>query len=446
MNLSELARRLGGELHGEDRAFAGFTTDSREDQRNRVFLAIQGANVDGHGFAAAVLAAGAAAVVAEREVEGTRIQVPNLVDALAAFGRSLRREFEGPVLGITGSTGKTTTKELAAAALAPLGPVLKTRGNRNTEYTSPLAWFESAGGERSAVIEMGMRGFGQIAHLASISEPTLGLITVIGTGHVEMVGSREGICQAKTELFQALPPEGPCLFWAEDDFAGPLRDACGGRPSFTFGFSPEADLRVLGSRTESLHRSRVLLEWQGDRAEAAIPMVGRHQALNAAAAVLSAVQAGVEFRAAVVALEAVEPPPMRMEMREREGVLYIVDTYNANPDSTSASLRALLELPCRRRLAVLGEMRELGDFSRTGHQMVGRLAADIGLDRVLFVGEAMGAAWEEALRAGLPSERAEMAAEVDLARIRLWLSEAREGDSVLIKGSRALGLEGAVPC
>jgi UDP-N-acetylmuramoyl-tripeptide--D-alanyl-D-alanine ligase len=365
---------------------------------------------------------------------------------LAEFGRSLRREFRGPVLGITGSTGKTTTKELAAAALSPLGPVLKTRGNRNTEFTSPLAWFEADGSERSAVIEMGMRGFGQIAHLASISEPGIGLITVIGTGHIEMVGSREGICRTKAELFQALPPDGVCLFWAEDDFAGSLREACAGRPALTFGFSPDADLRILGSRTESLPGSRILLDWRGERAEAAIPLVGRHQALNAAAAVLAAVQAGVPFCAAAAALEAVEAPPMRMEMREREGVLYIVDTYNANPDSASASLRALLELPCRRRLAVLGEMRELGDFSRTGHQMVGRLAAEIGLDRVLFVGEGMGAAWEEALRAGLPSERAEMKAEVDLAGIRAWLSEAAEGDAVLIKGSRALGLEGALPC
>jgi UDP-N-acetylmuramoyl-tripeptide--D-alanyl-D-alanine ligase len=445
MRLSELAQRLGGELRGEDREFIGFTTDSREDQAGRVFLAIRGARVDGHDYAAQVLSAGAAAVVCERPVEGTHIQVSSLVEGLAAFGRSMRAEFQGPVLGITGSTGKTTTKELAAAALSPLGPVLKTRGNRNTEYTSPLVWFEADGDEASAVIEMGMRGLGQIEHLASISQPTVGLITVIGTGHIEMVGSREGICQAKTELFRALPPEGPCLFWAEDDFAGPLRQEAAGRPVMTFGFSPEADMRVVGARTEAEDRSRVLLAWQGRQAEAVIPMVGRHQALNAAAAALAAVACGADFEAAVAGLESVEAPPMRMEMRRVNGALFVVDTYNANPDSACASLRALMELPGQRRRAVLGEMKELGDFGRTGHQMVGRLAAELGLDEILFVGSAMEAGYEEALRAGCPSERAEMIAEVDLDRVRAWLEKSGEGDVVLIKGSRALGLEGAVP-
>ncbi|MFN7367966.1 MAG: Mur ligase family protein [Armatimonadota bacterium] len=286
MNLTsaEFAARLGGVLHGPSTDLTNFATDSREAGPGTAFLCIQGAQVDGHTYWPQARAQGAAVAVAEREVEEPYILVPNLVEALANLGRSWRAEWSHPVIGITGSNGKTTTKELIAASLRSRGPVLKSPGNRNTEYTSPLVWAEAAG-KGIAVIEMAMRGFGQIAHLARIHQPTLGLITGIGTAHAE---------------------------------------------------------------------------W----------------------------------------------PPMRLEIRERNGVTIIVDTYNASPDSTVAAIRSLREAPIAgRRLAVLGEMRELGDFSEGGHRLVGRALMESELDAVLLTGGPTKFIESEAVQAGFPPER-----------------------------------------
>jgi len=443
--LAELAQRLGGVLDGPSEVTAtGFATDSSQVRPGDVFLAIKGSRVDGHAFCREAVAAGAVASLVERPVEGPHILVSNLVEALARLGVSWRAEFTGPVIGITGSNGKTTTKELTAAALSPLGSVLKSPGNKNTEYTSPLVWAESAG-KKVAVVEMAMRGFGQIAHLAHIHRPTVAIVTGIGTAHIEKVGSREGIARAKGEILEAMEPSGVAILPLEDDFYSELAERAPGAIR-TFGFHPDADAEVIAYR--ALDWQRTVVRWRigGEEVEAELGAVGRHNALNAAAALLAAREVGVAPREAAGALRETEWPPMRMEIREIGGVTYVVDTYNASPDSTSAALRAMAELPIRgRRIAVLGEMRELGDFEESGHRMVGRALCESDPDLVYLTGGPTSFIADEAFRAGFTEERVTSSPELDLEDVRAFLKRTvRPGDVVLIKASRALGLEQAL--
>lgn len=445
LTLSELARRCGGELHADNQLVTSFATDSREACPGSVFLAIKGANVDGHDFASQVWKAGAAAILAERPLDGPHILVANLVEALAKFGGSLRDEFAGPVIGVTGSAGKTTTKEFVSAALSPCGTVLKNRGNRNTEYTSPLLWTERRESDWAAVVEMGMRGFGQIRHLAEISRPTMALVTMVGTAHIEMVGSRDGIARAKGEILEGLPPDGHAVFLAEDDFLPALKSLCS-VPSSTFGFSPEADCRITGYRAVSWKSSVIEGTLDGARWQAELGILGRHHARNAAAGLLAGVRAGTPLEKAAEALSRAELPPMRMEAVERSGVTFLIDAYNASPDSTCAALQALAEVPASgRRCAVLGEMRELGDYTERGHRLVGQALASSMPDSCLLTGGPTKWIAEEALKGGYPASRLIQLDSLDLGEVRRFLEALKEGDVSLIKGSRALGLETAIP-
>jgi len=433
----ELAKILGGVLKAEPKLLvAGFVTDHREAAaaQGAGFLAIRGARVDGHDFAAAAIAQGASVVIAEKPVDAPHILVPDLVQALARLGAHYRSKFHGPVIGITGSAGKTTTKEFAAAALSPLGPVLKTRGNRNTEYTAPLVWTELADGTAAAVIEMSMRGPGQIAHLAGISRPTIGLITNIGFAHLETVGSRDALAEAKGELIRALPEWAPIILWSGDPYYRALSEMSAG-PVKSFGFQELSDCWLQSYTALGWDRSRITGYVEGQPFEVELPVVGRHLALNAAAGLLAAVLAGSPPSPAAAALAHAELPPMRMEVREVRGVRILLDSYNASPPSMVAAVETLAELPAERRFAVIGEMKELGSYSDEGHREVGRALAQAALDDVLFYGPATISAREEA---GL----GRMADSLD--DVRLFLGGLKEGDAVLIKGSRALELERAL--
>lgn len=450
MTLGELATRLGGALSPAENAgldFDSFVTDSRDVPAGSVYLAIKGERVDGHDFAHDALARGSVCAVVERAQElSCEILVPNLVDALANFGRSIRAEFTGPVVGLTGSNGKTTTKELLAAALSPLGPVLKNQGNRNTEYTSPLVWHDLTSDHRAAVIEMGMRGFGQIRHLASISQPTIAVITCIGTAHIEKVGSRQGILEAKSEILENLPEGGHAILWREDDYFGDLVNRTR-VPVTTFGSSPDADVQLVGYRMKSWSECAIRLRHGGEEFEVSLNAIGRHMGLNAAAAVAAAICAGVPFADAVSALATADLPPMRMEERIIGGATYLVDTYNASPDSTVAALRALGEgTAAGKKIAVLGEMRELGDFTESGHRLVGKAIADTHPDLVLLTGGPTQWMHQEALAMGFPSGNMVVWDTLDLDAVKAKLVDlVKPGDVVLVKASRALGLEQAIP-
>lgn len=440
MKLAELAQRLGGSLHADPNLdFHGFSLDSRSVAPSSVFLAISGANHDGHAFVAEAMRQGAEACVVERPIAEPHILVENLVQALANLGRSLRREFSGPVVGVTGSNGKTSAKEMIAACLSSAGPVLKTEGNQNTEYTSPLIWTRALPEHWSAVIEMGMRGTGQIRHLAGISEPTHALITMIGTAHIEMVGSRQGIAEAKSEILEGLGPGGAAHLWAEDEFLSFLTDRSPA-PVRTYGFGHDAESRVVGYRALNLTQSLALIQLGGHALEIKLPTIGRHQALNAAAALLIAHSLGVDLHSAAAALEDVKLPPMRFEVRDFQGAKLILDNYNASPDSMVAALKTFDELPTAgRRIALIGEMKELGAFSEIGHRRVGLALSQATVDEVILFGDQSRFMLEEALQHGM-SKQAIRQAE-SLAQAREWLCDAGSGDLILVKGSRALALE-----
>lgn len=445
MTVTEFAERLGGELHGDgSRRVEGFATDSREVSPGCAFLAIKGSNVDGHVYVEAAAGSGACVCVVEHQVGVPHILVEDLVQALARFGRSLRAEFDGPVVGVTGSNGKSTTKELVAAALSPLGLVLKSQGNKNTEYTSPLLWAGLDPKKRAVVVEMGMRGSGQIDHLASVARPTVGLVTMIGTAHVEMVGSRAGIARAKAEMFDHLTGAMAAVLPRDDEFFADLAKAAPGLVR-SFGASPDSDCQVLGYRAVGLEGCVVRGSLDGVEWEVDLPLIGRHQANNVASAILAANICGVPVGQAAAAVQTVEAMPMRMEVVERGGVRVLVDTYNASPDSTVSALRALCDTTVEgRRFAVLGEMKELGAFTEGGHRQVGAALATLPIDRVLLTGGPTAFIADEALKVGFPVDKLESDDSLDLAHVRRFIASARPGDVVLLKGSRALGLERAM--
>lgn len=432
------AQIVGGRATGFEKgvAFYSFALDSREARPGALFVAVRGARVDGHDFAPDAFAAGAAGALVEQAVEGPHILVADVEEALAALGAHFRDQFHGPVAAVTGSAGKTTTKEFLAAALAPLGPVLKNEGNRNSQLTAPLVWAELLPSHRAVVIEMAMRGPGQIRHLCSFSRPSIGVITNIGTAHLEQLGSREAIAQAKVELFEELPLDGTAVLWREDDFFDMLRAHALG-PVVTFGTSEDATCRISGYEALSPTRCAIQGFLDGTLFACELPTVGRHQALNAAAALAAASVAGVKVWEAAEALTRAHLPPMRMEAVSIGGATVMVDAYNANPTGMSAAIATLRDLPCEgRRLAVIGEMKELGEGSAAAHRELGRELADAGVEAVVFLGEGARAALEEFVERGGAGSFAESAG--DAAE---FLQTLRPGDLVLVKGSRALELE-----
>jgi len=438
--LSELSRRLGAAFHGDPNSVVtGFATDSGSVQHGDLFLAFKGSRVDGHDFAADALAKGAVAALVSRPIDGPHLLVSDVVEALADMAASYRREFIGPVVAITGSAGKTTTKEFVASALSPLGSILKSQGNRNSEYTSPLVWNDLLPSHKAVVVEMAMRGFGQIRHLASFARPTIGLVTNVGYAHQEMVGSRAGIADAKGELLELLPPDGLAIIWNEDEFRDRLV-AKSAAPVKTFGFLDGADSRVTSYRAVDWDASEVSGVTNGCEWNTRLPAIGKHMALNAAAAMLVADTCGVALGEASEALRSVSLPPMRMQVIERKGVRILLDNYNASPPSMIAAIEALSEIPISgKRLAVIGEMRELGSDTEEGHRAVGRSLAASEIDAAILVGEATKFVHAEAIEAKNNLIRAS-----DFEEVRAFLDSALPGDAILIKGSRALELEKAL--
>lgn len=489
--LGELAERLGGELSGtatpnRQSEITGFATDSRDVMPGDLFIAIRGAQVDGHAYVEDAFKKGAVAALVERPISGPYIQVYSVVAALARMARSFRDEFDGPVIGITGSAGKSSCKEFLASALAPLGRVLKTEGNRNTEYTAPLMWAELREEGRGArdegcapstfdpqpftavVVEMGMRGRGQIAHLASFSKPTIAVITNIGVSHLSELGSRVAIARAKAEILEALPEDGIAILWAEDDYLALLTDialrAPGGssRRIMTFGFSEAADARIVSYRATGWESAEIEIAYEGNAYRATLPVVGRHQALNAAAGFLGAVSAGVPPSIAAQGLANAKLPPMRMAIRERGDVTYVLDMYNASPPSVIAALetvRDVLNSPsplcgegaagCGPFIAVLGEMRELGEHTEQGHRDVGEALVQFGVDRAILLAANVGTNHptatirEAAVDAGMPASKIEVVSSHE--EVKALLTETKGPAVVLVKGSRGVELERTLP-
>jgi UDP-N-acetylmuramoyl-tripeptide--D-alanyl-D-alanine ligase len=430
--------------------FAGAAADSRAVQAEQLFFALPGERVDGFDFVAQAVASGAAGVVVARDrgqpkgcAGATVIAVDDPRKALGDLARAVRAEFRGRIVAVTGSNGKTTTKELCAAALRPLGEVLRTPGNFNTDVGLPLTILSASGDEAAWVLEMAMRALGEIATLTEIARPDIGIITNVAAAHLETLGSIEGVARAKGELFAGLGPTATAILPVDDPLIAAQAAPVAPERRLTFGGRGTGDVRVLDWIPAGAGGSIVRYAVRGAPVVARLPLGGAHNARNAAAALAAALAAGVAPVDAARGLEAVALPPHRSAPVAAGSRTILDDCYNANPASMSAALAALAAAAgAGRRFAILGDMLELGPGAEAAHRALGR-AAGTALAGLTAVGALAPVVVDEARGAGLPADRAVVAASPEEAAATLapWTAP---GDWILVKASRGLRLERAV--
>ncbi|MDQ6744037.1 MAG: UDP-N-acetylmuramoyl-tripeptide--D-alanyl-D-alanine ligase [Candidatus Dormibacteraeota bacterium] len=432
LTVAEVLSATGGRLRAgpADAAFGSFHTDSREVAEGGLFFALRGSAMDGHEFVAQASRRGAAGVVVDRPVDAggaAVLVVDDTWQALYGLAGWVRTEVAPLVVGVTGSNGKTSTKEMAAAVLATRRNVLKSEGNLNTETGLPLTLLRLARENEVAVLEMGMQGTGEIARLASLARPLVGVVTGIGTVHAEyFADGQRGIARAKGELVEALPDDGLAVLNREDGFFEFL-SALSKAPVLGVGLG-SGDLVAEDYRPGREGGS----EFKVEGVDVRLPLAGRHQARNALAALAVGRFAGVPLEEGAAALAAVQVDHRLQERRAAAGYVVVDDAYNASPESMLAAFEALLERPRGGRLiAVLGEMRELGSLAEQAHRKVGRRAAEV-FDRVAVVDVGRGRLLAEAAGAPLLADRA---AAADWVR-----ATAGPGDRVLVKASHGVAL------
>jgi UDP-N-acetylmuramoyl-tripeptide--D-alanyl-D-alanine ligase len=450
-DLGALARAAGSEVHGGalPERVAAVGTDSRSLPSASLFVALRGASFDGHDFVAQAAKQGAVAALVDRAgADRARaagiplLVVEDTLAGLTAMARWARGALARKVVGVTGSNGKTTTKEMVAAVLATRGAVHKTAGNLNNQIGLPLTLLAWPAETWAAVLEMGMSGLGEIAHLCEVARPDVGLITMVGPAHLEQLGTLENIARAKAELFAGLPATGVGVVNTDDALVQAMAvPLLGARPRVSFGRAADADVRVLGAVPRGTSFQQLELSVQGRALSAELPLPGSHNALNAAAAVAAGLALGVDPEAAMRALAGVAVPGGRMRVVERQGgVSYVDDSYNANPSSMQAGFETLRSLTRGRRLAVLGDMLELGPTTAALHREVGLMAARSGVDVVFALGP-FGTEVAAGARAGGADGRAFADMSALLADLDTLL---QPGDWVLVKGSRGMKMERAV--
>jgi UDP-N-acetylmuramoyl-tripeptide--D-alanyl-D-alanine ligase len=446
LTLREIADIVDGALVGHpDTVVTGDVEfDSREVAAGGLFLALPGEHVDGHDFVPAALAAGAAAAIVTRPVDGPHVRVADGMAALARLAAAVARRLPATIVGVTGSSGKTSTKDLLAQVLARLGPTVAPPGSFNNELGHPYTVLRADAGTRFLVLENSARGIGHIRFLTGIAPPRIGVVLNVGSAHLGEFGSREAIAQAKGELVEALPADGIAVLNADDRLVMGMRPRTAARV-VTFGEHAAADVRAAGLDTDDLGRARFTLVARGEQAPVRLRLVGAHHASNALAAATVALECGMPLPEVAAALnEATPVSRWRMEVTERpDGVVVINDAYNANPESMRAALKALAGIARARggrSFAVLGEMAELGADGPAEHDAIGRLAVRLDVSQLIAVGEAArpiqhGGALEGSWN-GESRWVPDVPAAVDLLR-----NELRPGDVVLVKASRAASLE-----
>lgn len=438
--LQEAARAIGAREAPPEQVARGFSVDSRTLEAGDLFFALRGPVHDGHDHIREAFAKGAVGAVVERPVAaaGPLLEVPDTYRALKDLAGYARGRWTGTMIGVTGSAGKTTTKEAIAHLLGLRWKVGKSAGNYNNHVGVPLSILRLPEDCRAAVVEIAMNHAGEIAELAAIARPEIGVVTNVGHAHVEFFDSIEGIARAKRELIEALPGDGTAVLNADDARVLAFREIHPG-PVVTFGFSEGADVRA--DRLERMEAgSRFHLAGDG---WLETPLEGRHAIRNLLAALAVARLFGLRAAEVAEAVRRFEAPEMRGRRFHRNGVTILDDCYNANPEAMCAMLDALRETPGRRRVAVLGQMLELGRHSEALHRQVGRYAAESGVD--LLVGVKGDARYlvEAAMEAGLRPEAVHFREEPEAAG-ELLRGLARPGDVILFKASRGTRMEKAL--
>ncbi|MFI6843406.1 UDP-N-acetylmuramoyl-tripeptide--D-alanyl-D-alanine ligase [Kitasatospora sp. NBC_00085] len=451
LTLAEVAAAVGGTLDGADPdtpVTGPVEVDSRKVRPGGLFAAFVGERVDGHEYARTAVEAGAVAVLASRPVGVPAVLVDSVVDALGKLARAVVARAEATtVVALTGSAGKTSTKDLIAQLLQRHGETVYPPGSLNNEIGHPMTALRVEAGTRHLVMEMGARHKGDIEYLTSITPPRIGLVLNVGTAHVGEFGSQEAIAEAKGELVEALPADGAAILNADDRLVRAMASRTKAKVVL-FGESPDAHVRAQDVRLDSTGRPSFTLITPAGSAPVHLRLYGEHHVSNALAAAAVAVELGMSVDDTAEALsEAGALSRWRMEVVDRaDGVTVVNDAYNANPDSMRAALRALVSMggrgPERRRTwAVLGEMRELGEESLAEHDAIGRLAVRLDVTKLVAVGGREAACMELGARnEGSWGEESVLVSDADAA-VELLRSQLLPGDVVLVKASRSVGLE-----
>lgn len=438
MTMAEAARLVNAQLQGDaDIAFAGVGTDTRTISAGQLFVALKGPNFDAHDFIAQAASSGAVGVMVERgcNVDIPQLIVPDSLKALGLLAQQWRMRFDFPVVGVTGSNGKTTVKEMLASIFATQWNTLSTRGNLNNDIGLPLTLLTLGEQHQAAVIEMGANHPGEIAYLTQIAKPTVALITNAGAAHLEGFGSVEGVAHAKGEIFQGLASDGCAIINADDNYADLWRTLAKGYRLISVGIDNVAD--VSCSWNGDVNGSQLSVSTPNGEFECQLKLAGRHNVMNALIAAAAAIAAGVSLEKIKSGLEAVQPVAGRLQIKRGiNGASIIDDTYNANPYSLLAALKVLANCDGEKYLA-LGDMGELGTDTEDLHQQAGQHARESGVDALFAVGNYTRKAVEAFGENGhhfdsqetlIDSLRADLNSEVTL----------------LVKGSRASHMERVV--
>lgn len=449
MTVGEIYRAIGGRLWQGDEGVkvAHVSIDSRNIKQGNLFFALQGERFDAHDYVDQAVAGGASAIVVSRAVTvDSRVPVIGVKDTLSglqALAAYHRRQFAVPVLGITGSSGKTTTKDMVAAVLESRWPVLKTIGNFNNEIGLPLTLLNFAPEHGAGVVEMAMRAPGEINALCQLARPTCAIITNIGTAHLERLGSLENIARAKGELLDHISPKGFALLPGDSSHAREQARRCYGKV-FYYGLNPKFDIYARDLRQEGTG-NRFTVVVGSTEFEVKLPLPGLHNVHNALAAAGAGFLLGLKPAEIVSGLTRVNLSGMRMEIMDREKFTIINDAYNANPDSTCAAIQSLAEVAGggRRPVAVLGDMLELGTGAVEGHRRVGAAAVQYGVELLVCVGELSRETAAGALKAGSSANNVIHCKDKKEA-LAVLQREIEEGDVILVKGSRGMRMEDIV--
>jgi len=421
-------------------------SDSREIVPGGMFAAVTGAHVDGHNFAADATAAGAVCVLASRPVGVPAIIVSDVIAALGKLAQTVLARIGSPtVIALTGSSGKTSTKDLLAQVLTNLGPTVATPRSFNTEIGLPLTVLTADEATRYLVLEMGARHKGDITYLTSLTPPTVGLVLNVGSAHIGEFGSKQAIAEAKGELVEALPDAshgGIAVLNADDDLVAAMTARTTARVLW-YGQAPHATVRASGVQLDDQARARFTLSTPSGTAVVRLQMHGEHHVSNALATAAAACTLGLDTTATATALSTAQRlSPGRMQVIERDdGVTIINDAFNANPESTRAGLQTVAAMAAGRRMvAILGEMRELGPDSAAGHARIGELVGQLGIDILVAVGTEHAQTLAEAAQRANPALAVETVADGHAAA-GLIRDRLTPGDIVLVKASRSLELE-----
>ena len=439
LTLKEIAEKLGT-VSPVDAEITEISTDTRNLPEGCLFLALRGKRFDGHNFVKQAIEAGAVAAVTDTQMEHLPCLVVNDTGkALLDIANLYRNKFNIPIVAVTGSVGKTTTKELIACVLSERFSTLKTEANLNNEIGMPKTILNLTARHEAAVLEMGMNHFGEIANMSRSAQPTIAVITNIGFSHVENLGSQEGILKAKLEILEGMNPDAPLITNADDKLLCELKSELN-RPVYTFSTQGNpADVSA-----EDIHEENGVTTfticYQEQKSLAVLPAVGEHNVKNALAAYLVGKLTGMEEQEILCGIAAYQPTGMRQNIMEKNGQTVIADCYNASPDSMQAGLNVLSNyLTDGRKIAVLGDMFELGEMSEELHSRVGKMVKHSTVDILFCYGTASRKIAESA-----GEDIAKFCTDNQEVLIQKLRETVQEGDVILFKASHGMHLEDIV--